>query len=552
MKNPSILLFGFFLWGLVPATGQTLPVGTPLLEETLRRSQLNGNNNQDISFTIRPLFRTKEIGSDSLQSQSDASFQNKTLQRFLSGKSFLKFGFLNSTFKQQFNSDMPYGWNDGPMVPAKGFQSQLSFGFYTKAGPLSLQVMPEIIYAQNASFRTFPSTHTDSVWNSYYMTVLNMIDAPERFGNRSYTKIFPGQSSIRINHKKFSLGFSTENLWWGPGVRNSLLMSNNAPGFQHFTLNTTAPVLTPIGSFEGQLISGFLNKSGFLPPDTARRFNNQPLFITKPDEDRYLNGLVISWQPRWTKGFFIGFSRVFYLYRSDVETSFAGYLPVIGQVFKGSERRSFQEDSLKRDQMLSLFFRWLMPKEKAEIYAEYGRNDFAGDMRDLMLEPEHSRAFIIGLKKICSLRNQSELELFAEITHLQMPATFLLREQGNWYAHYQVRDGYTHRGQVIGAGIGTGGNNQVIGINYIKGMKKTGVFLERVVHNNDFYYNAFSPNRDYWSHWVDLSVNFNRSWRHQQFLYDIRLSWTKVYNYQWQKHTDAQNLHAGFSISYIF
>ena len=52
-------------------------------------------------------------------------------------------------------------------------------------------------------------------------------------------------------------------MWWGPGTRNSLIMSNNAPGFLHFTLNTKKPIETFIGSFEGQIISGKLEGSGF-------------------------------------------------------------------------------------------------------------------------------------------------------------------------------------------------------------------------------------------------------------------------------------------------
>ncbi|WP_216072810.1 capsule assembly Wzi family protein, partial [Acinetobacter baumannii] len=66
----------------------------------------------------------------------------------------------------------------------------------------------------------------------------------------SYLRVLPGQSSIRLSTGPVSLGISTENLWWGPGCFNALLMSNNAPGFLHLTFNTTRPVKTPIGSFE--------------------------------------------------------------------------------------------------------------------------------------------------------------------------------------------------------------------------------------------------------------------------------------------------------------
>ncbi|MFX8805488.1 capsule assembly Wzi family protein, partial [Acinetobacter baumannii] len=54
------------------------------------------------------------------------------------------------------------------------------------------------------------------------------------------------------------VGISSENLWWGPGIYNSLLMSNNAPGFWHLTFNSRKPLKTPIGDFEWQLIGGKL------------------------------------------------------------------------------------------------------------------------------------------------------------------------------------------------------------------------------------------------------------------------------------------------------
>ena len=41
-----------------------------------------------------------------------------------------------------------------------------------------------------------------------------MIDTPERFGHKSLSFFNLGQSSIRFNYKKLSLGFSSENLWW--------------------------------------------------------------------------------------------------------------------------------------------------------------------------------------------------------------------------------------------------------------------------------------------------------------------------------------------------
>lgn len=525
-------------------------MGTPLLEENLRRQQVKGAISSDISFALRPLNASPAFSYDSLYGSSKLYPQeNKSTQlSFANEKGRLQL--LPVTLKQQFNSRHPYGWNDGAMIPSNGYQSLLSFGGYTKFGPLTIQLQPEIVYAQNAGFRTFYTLHNDTVWKDYYNTVLNSIDNPERFGNNAFVKLFPGQSSVRFNFKKLSIGLSTENIWWGPGIRNSLLMSNNAPGFPHLTFNTSAPLFSPIGSFEGQLVSGILKKSGYLPTDTSKTYNGSRLFQSKPDGDRYLNGITITWQPKWTKGLYIGFSRVFYIYRSDILPSFKGYLPIIGHLFKGSSNEADREDEIKRDQMLSFFFRLILPKESAEIYAEFGRNDHSGNSRDLLMEPEHSSAYLVGFRKLFQTNKKTDVEVMAELTNLQKPSTLLVRAQNSWYMHHQVRDGYTHKGQVIGAGIGPGGNSQTIAINVIKGIHKTGFQLERVIHNNDFYYTAFSPERDYCRHWVDLSMQVNKSFQYKGFLFDAKVSWVKSLNYQWVREFDAQNIHSSLSVMY--
>ncbi len=190
-------------------------------------------------------------------------------------------------------------------------------------------------------------------------------------------------------------------------------MSNNAPGFPHLSFNTSRPVISPIGSFEWQVISGSLKGSGILPPDTGRTFNGAILYQPKQNEDRYLNGMIITWQPKWTKGLHLGFTRLIYQYNSDRHSTLDGYLPVVGSFFKG---KTPNEDAKKRDQLLSVFFRLVLPKEKAEVYGEFGRNDHSQNFRDLLLEPEHARAYIIGARKIFSTKKKTDIELMAEFT----------------------------------------------------------------------------------------------------------------------------------------
>lgn len=527
------------------ANAQTLPVGTPALEDLWREQQIKGQRNLSTSFTIRPINISDSSSFESVFSPTDTSLTRNSTLTFARGKGLLRI--LPATVKLQYNTHHPYGWNDGSMIPARGYQHQVSAGVFVKLGHLNLQLRPETVFAQNKDFNTAGSNWNDQTWKSYYY-FLNRIDNPEKYGAHTYSKLLPGQSSLRLNVKKLSLGISTENLWWGPGIRNSLAMSNNAPGFKHISFNTTAPINSPIGSFEWQLVSGMLKSSNILP-DTNRTLNNQKLYVPKKNDDRYLNGLVLTWQPKWTKGLHLGITRLFYQYKSELTSGPGDYLPVIGQLFK---KNLPNEDAAKRDQLASVFFRLILPKEKAEVYGEYGRNDHSLDLRDFFLEPEHASAYIVGLKKIFDVNKQNNLELFMEFAHLQNSQTMLLRELEGWYTHYQVRHGYTNLGQVIGAGIGTGSNSQSFGFNWLKETKQLGVLLERVVRNNDFYYNAFTASRNYQSHWVDISLNISKPWYYKRFIYTANLSLIKTYNYHWEEENDVNNIQFNVSASYLF
>src|SRR5829696_10588169 len=81
--------------------GQSLAVGIPLLEEGLRRRQLNGESDKDISFTIRPLHVTNELNFDSAFYFKDPASQ-KRLQDFATfAKGKGKVRFLSAIIRQQ-------------------------------------------------------------------------------------------------------------------------------------------------------------------------------------------------------------------------------------------------------------------------------------------------------------------------------------------------------------------------------------------------------------------------------------------------------------------
>lgn len=561
MKSPLslyIALISVIIIIPVKSFSQTLPVGTPVLEDFYRRSQLLGKIDSTISFMTRPLF--PEV-SMKLKDGFDP-YNNIKEKKNLTEFHFLgKWGeakLMPLIWKQQFNTNNPYSLNDGEMIPSRGYQTMVSAGMFAKLGPLSIQIMPEYIYAENRAYDGFPNTASDLMWAGYY-NFLDRIDLPERFGDKAYSRLFWGQSSIRLTFGPVSLGLSNENLWWGPGIRNSLLMSNTSGGFAHYTLNSVRPIKTPIGSFEGQIIAGRLDGSGFAPPDTNRTFNGWQLYQPKRNDWRYLNGMVISYTPRWVPGLFVGITRSFMIYHSEM-----GNFPVISPTNKKNPNGG-NEFPQGGDQLMSYFIRWVLPKEHAEIYFEYGRQHHPYNFRDFILEPDYSRAYIFGFRKIFPLISHPDqcLQFDLEVTQLEQNRTNTQRESVYFYADPDIihGHGYTNRGQLIGAGIGPGSDMQSISISWIKSLKMVGLQFERYVHNNDFHYNDI---KDIRANWVDLGLAVIVEWDYKNVLFTANTEIVRSMNYEhqynpepddtsfWAPGQDIYNFQAKIGVMYRF
>ena len=560
MKFKGIALLLCAIVSVTMTHAQTLPVG--LLHDSddyFRRQQLLGNDSLRSSFMIRPLY---------VSAQNNVKFADdlylEDLNRLIVGFPKLKSGIyaLPLVWKQQYNSHHPYGMNDGAMIPAKGYQTMISLGFFAKIGPLSIQFRPEFVYASNQNFRKIYELSQGRQFETGYANYYNTIDAPEQFGDGPYHQFNWGQSRIRLNAGPVSVGLSNENLWWGPGIRSSILMSNHAAGFKHLTINTKRPVKTPVGSFEAQLIAGRLDSSGIAVPAG-------PLGRNKTDDWRYLSGFTFTFQPKWIPNFYFGFDRTFIVYHHNVGSAFGDYFPVFSAVqkkdvkFDGSDA-SDEEDPRKFDQRLSFSARWVMPEANAEIYFQYGKNDHNYNYRDAFVEPEHSRAYVAGFRKLFALRKpDTYLQAGIEVTQLEAPLTKITRGAAYWYNHSSIRHGYTNEGQVLGAGIGTGSNLQSLDISWVSGLKRIGLQFERTVQNNDLFYRTFRSNPDIRRHWVDLGVTGKFDWDYKRFIVNAQVAYIRSLNYQWafQSPSDsfwdwdkqnADNFHFNIGLLYRF
>ncbi len=496
---------------------QTITVGSQSDNE-LRSLQLMGEVDSTFSFTVRPLSRNKFLTNHYLpfsQSKDTISY-GKDIPL---SKKYAHLSILNINVNQQYNSHHPYGWNDGSMISAKGYQVQVSAGVYASVGPLELQLQPEWVYAANTPY----SVNAEYGSNN----------------GKAYQKFFPGQSSIKLSAFSLSAGVSTENLWWGPGMRSSLLMSNNAPGFLHGFIRTTKPLKSFIGNFEWQLIGAKLMA------DADRPFENNHLKSGSiSGKSRYLNAFVFSYNPKWTPGIFLGVARALQTSVSDAglkgSSFFDKYLPIL---FKPVQKINIMgDDTLGTDQLASFFLRWVFFKAKAEFYVEYGFNDYGINTRDYLLGPSHSAAYLVGIRKVISCPQNKRIELGAELTQMSQSPDWIVRNSGNWYVHSQVLEGYTHQNQILGAGAGFGANVFSMDATWVNGWKRLGFLFERVDRDPQERTNK----------WIDLGIGVLPQWKYKQFIISGLFEIVHTNNYLWEAGNTAFNLHTRLSVNYHF
>ena len=492
--------WGYFFYlmvslGLNQLNAQTVPIGA-IDDIDLRSKQLMGQYDSSVSFTVRPLLQFNK-----------ADWKHAV------------FSALPLTIIQQYNTHHPYGWNDGSMIAAKGYQALISGGFYASYGAVEVQLMPELIYAANPAYES----------NTAYGSNTGGV----------YQRVLPGQSSIKLSAGAFSIGLSSQNLWWGPGIHSSLLMSNNAPGFIHGFFSSKKPVKTPIGTFEWQLIGGKLTANDARPYEN---FNlKTPTSPLDPDW-RYLNAYVISYQPKWVPGLFLGMTRALQRYKQDLVLSGSSflnkYIPVLTKAFQ--KQNAQNDDAQRTDQLASFFVRWVLPKSKAEFYAEWGYNDYNQNIRDYLMGPTHSAAHLIGFKKIVDLKKDTHLDFGFEMTQMSQSPDYILRDAGNWYIHGQILQGYTNDNQILGAGAGLGCNVQSLTATWINDWKHLGILLERVEHDPQYHADK----------WNDISIGLMPQWKYQNLTFSGIFQFINSSNYAWEKDVNRSNLHSRISVRF--
>ncbi len=392
------------------------------------------------------------------------------------------------------NSAVPRGWNDGPVWAGRGLTSVFDARAVLEWSAVTVVANPTVLFNQNRAYELAPVRPESQPPSAYPW---RLIDWPQRFGSDPYWTSDPGGSRVSLDWKAGRVSLGNESLWWGPGIRNAIVMSNNAPGFLHASLQTNRPVDIGIGALEGRWIWGGLGQSDYFDPAAP--------------SDRFITGIALAYSPDWLEGLTVGGTRVFQTYVPDGGLPVSEYFLIAQGFVKVGQISEEQPDGTdSRDQILSLFARWVFAESGAEVYLEWARTDHALDFEDFLQEPEHSQGYTLGLQKVTSRSESRMFVLTAELTHLEASTTFQLRPRPTYYTNGAVTQGYTHKGQILGAWVGPGGNSQYLGFEMFAPWGSADVFVQRQVHDNDaFWVWAEANNQTFDAHHVsfDLGVN---------------------------------------------
>ena len=386
------------------------------------------------------------------------------------------------------NSAIPFSLNAGAVWAGVGTSSRVLFGAQVATGPFRLILAPELVRANNDFFvvRDTLRFYSPPVPKErrgggfvfpWYALGPYSIDLPTRFGSEPISRLDAGQSTAMLEYRGVAGGVSNESQWFGPGIRNALILSNNAPGFPHVFIRTAHPWKTRIGSIEARLLAGGLTESHWF--DT-----------TSTNNLRSISAFAISIRPAFERNLVLGGARAVYGTSMGWDGVGRNFLDAFSNVGRPNNRAL--ADSVVspggRDQIFSLFGRWVFPDDGFEAYAEWARLEFPYSFRDLLTAPNHSQGYTLGVQYARpAFTREGRFRLQGEVTSVEQSATWRDRPQGSFYTSRKVIQGYTQMGQALGASIGPGASSQWLALDFIDPVWSFGINAGRIRWNEDIH-----------------------------------------------------------------
>lgn len=421
-----------------------------------------------------------------------------------------------------WNSDIPYSLNDGALWAGRGWNATFTGGLAIaqpyRGMVLSVALAPTVAYSQNLPFQIFPGTTPGrSAFANFFHGPDASLDLPHRFGDRHVLGVFPGRSGASVAWPRVVAGITSDNQWWGPGIRNALVMSNNAPGIPRLFVRTGEPLRSAVGEFEAELISGTLTQSLFFSDLYA--------------DNRTLSGVFVRLRPRFDSTLTLGFARVVY---APIGPEASPFTMTLARSFDAIVRweNVNRFGGQRSDQIYSAMARWIFPRAGLEVYGEWARMDLPRNLTEFVVAGHNTGGYTLGFQWAQTRSRGAYLRLQSEITYLEQSLVFPDRPPPDFYTGIASPQGYTQRGQVIGASIGPGASSQWIAVDYMPRKWQAGAFIGRIRWDNDALYRQGAPT--FLRHDVTVLSGLRGAWRAPFTDFAGEMTFARRYNYLFQ------------------
>lgn len=354
----------------------------------------------------------------------------------------MRFTVLRPGARLMWNSTLPEG-ND-PVWFGRGVTMDVSGGVRLTYGPVDVQFAPAMSWAQNQAFDLAPNGLTGSA-ALRDARFPGAIDAPQRFGTGAYARVDAGNSRIAVDTRFASVGFSTAPLAWGPARDEPLVVGPNGGGFPHFHVGTGEPVYIGVGRVQLKLIAGRLEQSAWSPVQTGNR-------------SRFVSSVVGTFEPRGMHGLEVGAMRLEERIWQPGSGTLQNALRPFTGIFNGPNS---QLNLGSENGYASVFARWAIAPAGLEVYGEYGREDYSGNTRLLVLKPDDLGNLLLGMQKAMRRPGGVVRVVRMELGNAELSSN----ERGQRgftrpfppYIHSYVRQGITVNGRFLGSATAYGG-----------------------------------------------------------------------------------------------
>lgn len=439
---------------------QSLVRPTSEAADRIRLSQLAGDTSSIDAFLIR---------SPSLLLRRDSSASGWMLHGIRPDAQLIN------------NTAIPFGPNTGVMVAQRGLSWRVTTGVEASRGRFRLVVAPDLWFTANDEFEfggplandiflPLPEARYGGGFADQWYIQPYSADVPWRRGENSALRLWLGQSGAWYNTGPVEIGLTSENMWWGPGIQNAIIMSDNAAGVPRIELRTPHPIRTRFGAFEARWFVGALSESQYF--DTV-----------KTNDVRSLTAAVVTWRPASQPNLSLGVTRAVFATASGYGAVPFRWLDVFANTGRPANH-PLSDSTLTpggRDQLFSLFGRWVLPTDGFEFYAEWARQELPVSLHDLIVRPTHSHGYTVGLQYRTPVPlSEPAYRLQFEATTLEPSAVTRDEPEGVFYTSRRVIQGYTELGKPIGAAIGPGSSSQWLAIDRVWPTASVGITFNRI------------------------------------------------------------------------